>query len=248
MRGIRRFLRYYQSFVISGAVIFVTLISIFVGIIPGANRAIKILQSLQETIKTVDQLQQKTQVLESLDETTLEVQAKSALTAVPTDKSLGSIFSTIDGLTAREGVIVTSVSLDAIGSVATDSAKKSSSEEQKLGVTIIPFSIVVEGPLPNVRNVVDTAVKIRRLFRVRNFDLSIDSKTGTVRSTISMEAYYVPLPKFMTKPTERLDPLLADEEATMKRVELLPLLTPIGVPSNVVITPDSATTKDPFSP
>lgn len=249
MHTVRRFLRQYQSFVISGSVVFFSIIAFFVGLLPGIRMTKQVVSETQSLRKTVATLTEKRRVLADLDIATLTRYAQAAIAAVPADKSLGSLFSTIDALTAKEGVTVTGVSLGNVGGVASDSAKKLSQDEQKIGVSIIPFSVTVEGPIDRVRNVVDQAVKIRRFFRVRSFDLVFDTKTSTTKSTLSMDAYYVPDPKVISKVTDPLTPLSTEEMALLDTVSLFPLLTyDTLVASGSANIPTVPVTVDPFAP
>lgn len=251
MRELRRFLRLYQSLVVSGVIILFCSIALIVGLIPGVKKSIALFQETQSLRSVIKVLQEKERILEGLDVTELATYARSAITAVPADKSLGSLFSTIDALTAREGVVVTAISLGSVGSIATESAKKLSVEEQKIGVNIIPFTIIVDGPMNQVRNVVDSAVKIRRFFRVRNFSLSFDLKTGRTNSTLAMEAYYIPDPQFMGKVTDPLTGLTEEEMGVLDAVSQIPLLTPeepVSGIENVSPVQTSPVTLDPFSP
>lgn len=249
MRLIRRIIRLYQSFIISGVIILFCLIALIIGIIPGFKKILSMVGGLYEQTKTVQLWQEKINILNALDTQLLNSYATAAISAVPADKSLGTIFSTIDGLTIQEGVEVTGISLSSIGSVATEAAQKLSAEEQKIGVNIVPFSIIVVGPIEQVRNVVEKAVKIRRLFRIRNFDLSFDNKSGMTKSTIQMDAYYVPLPKSLGKISDSLKPLSDDEIQIIDKISALPLVTreePVSTESMQIQTGPRST--DPFSP
>lgn len=248
MRAIRRFLRMYQSFVISGTVILFCCIAFFVGVLPGAKTTVAMFGEMQGLRTTVKTLQTKKQVLDDLDPAMLTSYAAAAISAVPADKSLGSLFSTVDALTAREGVTVTGVSLGHVGSVATESATTLTADEQKIGVNIVPFTIIIEGSIDRVRNVVDQAVKIRRFFRVRSFDLTFDNKTGVTKSTLSMDAYYVPDPKQLSKMTDPLTTITSDEMEILDKVASFPLLTPETSSSGSASLQTTPLTVDPFSP
>ncbi len=249
MRTLRRFIRQYQSFVLSGTLILFCLIAFFVGLLPGIKKTVQLVLETQTLRKVVTTLTEKQRVLNELDMTMLTQYAAAALSAVPADKSLGSLFSTVDALTAKESVTVTAISLGSVGAVASDSAKKLSADEQKIGANIIPFSIVIEGPIDRVRNVVDEAVKIRRFFRVRSFDLSFDTKTGSTKSTLSMDAYYVSDPKTLSKVTDPLSSLTPSETDILDTVVSFPLLTQessLGSGSAVLQT--VPVTENPFAP
>lgn len=234
----------YQSFVISGAILLLFLIALFVGIIPGIYKVIDLFSENVATGKIIKTLQNKGQVLESLDSQTLYMQSSAAISAIPADKSLGTIFSTIDALVSRENAVVTSVSLGQVGSVATESAKT----VVKDGVSTIPFTIVVEGSIDKIRNILDGAVKIRRFFRVTNFDLRIDPKNGVSTSTLTMESYYAPITKSSTKPTDALTSMTSEENAVLDQVSAIPLLTPQGVSTGTDATSPENVPLDPFSP
>lgn len=249
MRLIRRIIRLYQSFIISGVIILFCLIAVFIGIIPGSQIIFGMVRGVYEQTKTVQLLKEKINILNALDTELLQSYATAAISAVPADKSLGTIFSTIDGLTSQEGVAVGGISLSSVGSVATEAAQKLSKDEEKIGVNIVPFSIIIVGPIEQVRNVVEKAVKIRRLFRIRNFDLSFDNTSGTTKSTIQMDAYYVPLPKSLGKIRDSLKPLSDDEIQIINKISALPLVTreaPVSTGSAQMQT--GPRSMDPFSP
>lgn len=239
----------YQSFVVSGSIVLFCLVAVFAVLVPAVKMTFRLIQETQTLRKTVQTLENKERILNELDVDMLTAYAKAALSAVPADKSLGSLFSTVDALTAREGVTVTAVSLGAVGSVATESATRFSADEQKIGVNIVPFSIVIEGAVDRVRNVVDAAVKIRRFFRVRSFDLGFDAKTGVTKSTLAMDAYYVPDPKLLGKVTDPLTTLTAEEMEVLDKVMSFPLLTAeTSVGSGSANIPTVPLTADPFLP
>lgn len=249
MRIVRRFLRFYQSLFVSGAIVMVSVLALFVGTIPAVRNVTKMVSTMRSLNKEIIVMRGKDRVLRELDSDTVEQYARAAVSAVPTDKSLGTIFSVIDELTAQEGVTVTTVSLGSVGSVATESAKGTSLEEQKMGARLVPFSLVIEGPIEKVRNVVDRAVKIRRLFRVINFSLAFDEKTNITRSTLTMNAYYVGIPKMTNQITTPIQPLTDEEIQVLDTIASLPLLTQdISVSSASAQTSGVPVTADPFSP
>ena len=247
MRLVRRFIRLYQSFIISGAVVVFFLTVLFVGLIPGIQKVVDLFTENVATGKIIKTLQNKQQVLEALDAQQLYTLSAAAVSAIPTDKSLGSIFSTVDVLVSRQGATVTSVSLGQVGSVATDSAKIA----LKNGVSTVPFSIIVSGSIDQLRNVLDTAVKIRRFFRVTNFDLQIDQKTGESTSTLTMEAYYAPVAKSTATVTDTLTGLSNDEISILNQVTGMPLLTPVsafGTNDATAVPQTTPSTTNPFAP
>lgn len=245
----KRFIRTYQNLIISGGIVLFSFIAVFAGIVPGIRKVQELVGKMAALNKEVTGLREKDRILQDLDVDALREYAIAAVSAVPAEKSLGTLFSTVDGLTAKESVAVTSVSLGSVGSIATESANILSADEQKTGAKIIPFSLVVEGEIEKVRNVLDSAVKIRRLFRVLNFSLSFDEKSGFTRSTLSMNSYYVGDPQMKNEATTPIKALTDEELNILDKVTAMPLLTADTtlIPGSGVL-PTEPVTPDPFTP
>lgn len=192
-RYIRRFLRLYEGFVISGAIILFGLIAVVFAVIPAIRSTVDLYEKIGVIQKEVDALSGKLALLQSMDEESLRGQLVVLLSAIPQDKSVPTIFGTVDGLVAKAGVRITDMTIANPGSIATASATKSSASLKVKGVPFLPLSLEVAGSYDQIQEFFSLINQVRRLFTVENFDLSVPS-VGETHARIAMGAYYQPLP------------------------------------------------------
>jgi Tfp pilus assembly protein PilO len=243
----RKFIKKYQQIIISVAILLVCIGSIIFGIIPAIGKLLALWET-NATLTTKNQaLRLKASVLASLDEETQRQNLNALIAAVPPDKSLPSIFSTIDGLSVNTGVAVTDFILTGAGSLATESARKQSGEEQKLGSNLLPFSVSIIGSYEQIRNFLESAVAVRRFFRVRQFELSFTGSSD-LTATLGMDAYYASLPTHLGQIEQRLDLLTLKEEEVIAKVSTLPLLAQEVVISAAELSSQPAGKDNPFAP
>jgi len=95
-----------------------------VGIVPLGGKAIDENNELPALSSEVAGLKNKTSVLQTIDENEMRSDMQTLLSAVPSDKSLSTLLSTVDGLAAATGVSVDTISLERPGSLATASARR----------------------------------------------------------------------------------------------------------------------------
>ena len=240
IRYIRKFLRPYQEFILSAGLLAVSAIVIIFGIAPGVGKVYDVWTQLQKEQQEVAALRVKSQFLASLDETTLFNQLSTLTAAIPVDKSVPTILSTIDGVSAKTGSIFSSLQLAAPGSLATEAAKRQTTEEAALGSYLMPFTLNMEGTYAKLRDTLSTLTSSRRLLRIKNFTISFQGDVG--RALLNMDTMYAPLPKAVTGKT--LVPLTAGENAILTTVGALPLLSTSGTFTGL----PSGTRSDPFSP
>lgn len=218
MRYLRRFLRIYQGFVVSGTILLFAAVALMFAVLPGIRATKELYGSLKRTEKETETLSKKLRFLEGLSEDDLRSQLVTLLSAVPQDKSVPTIFSTVEGLTNQSGVSIVDVTLTSPGSLATTAATRQSTEEKKIGVSTLPFALTVSGTYDQIRAFVGDINKVRRLFDVTSFELSIGD-TGTTQVKFSLTASYRPLP---TKVDSVQTPVAA---LTQKEGEVLAKIT-----------------------
>lgn len=192
-RYIRRFLRLYEGFVISGVIILFGIMAVVFAVIPGIRTTVGLYGKVGVIQKEVDALSGKLALLRSLDEESLRGQLTVLLSVIPQEKSVPTIFGTVDGLVAEAGVQITDMTITSPGSIATGSATKSTSSTKVKGLSYLPFSLGVAGSYDQVQGFFGIVNTVRRLFTVENFDLTI-TKTGETNARIAMGAYYQPIP------------------------------------------------------
>ncbi len=219
----------------------VVAILIIFGIFPGARRAYELYNKLGEERQEVADLQARVNLLASFDEAVLFEQLSTLTSAIPVDKSIPTILSTVDGVSAKTGSVFASMQLASPGSIATEAARRQTSEEAALGSFLLPFTLTVEGDYSKLRDTLDVLVTSRRLLRIKNFTLSF-SKTGQGRAVVSMDTLYAPLSK-ISPSGRKVTPLTQKETEFLTRVANIPLLaTPLAIGATFEPRPD------PFSP
>jgi Tfp pilus assembly protein PilO len=245
--SLKKFIKTYQQIITSVVILLICAGSIIFGIVPAVRKLID-MRETNALLTTKNQgLRLKASVLASLDEEVQKINLNSLIAAVPPDKSLPSIFSTIDGLSANTGVSVSNFVLMSAGSLATESARKQSGEEQKLGSNLLPFSVSIKGSYQQIRNFLESAVAVRRFFRVRQFDLTFTGP-AVLTATLGMDAYYAPFPTQLGLIEQRLDLLTPKEEEVIGKVSTLPLLAQEVVISAAELSSQPTGKENPFAP
>lgn len=217
MRYIRRFLRLYQGFVLSGAILFFGTIAGVLAVIPGVRATVDLYGSVGELGKETEVLSGKLSFLQATNEETLRGQLLTLLSAIPQGKSVQTIFSTVEGLAVRSGVAIVDVTINNPGSLATGSAAKVSASGKAMGVSLLPFSVTTSGTYNQIREFFGSINQVRRLFDVENFDLSL-SPDGATQARLSLNAYYQPLGANIGGIQTPLLPLTQREEEIVARL------------------------------
>lgn len=242
-RYIRRFLRLYEGFVISGVIILFGIMAVVFAVIPGIRTTVDLYGKVGVIQRQVDALSGKLALLRSLDEESLRGQLAVLLSVIPQEKSVPTIFGTVDGLVTEAGVQITDMTITSPGSIATGSATKSTSSTKVKGLPYLPFSLSVAGSYDQIQGFFGIVNKVRRLFTVENFDLTI-TKTGETNARIAMGAYYQPLP---TKLGEVETPIQNFSPAELATLEKLSTYQNFSQSSGSELTPVTSTMKrDPF--
>ena len=251
MQQIKKILHTYQTLVISTVIIVLCGVGFLWGIIPLIHKTIDVNAEQKIHAEAVDVLKQKITVLQSINEDEIRGNLQTLLSAIPSDKSLATLFSTLDGLSTQTGISIEDVSLARPGSLATASATRLTVAERAIGSNILPLSIHVSGTFDHIQNFLTTSINIRRLFRVQSFDISF-LQNGTpsaslLTATIVMEAFYSPIPSSIGAVNQPLPELTPSDIDTISKVAAMKLLTP-AASSPVFPNGSSGGVKpDPFS-
>jgi hypothetical protein len=223
MNDIQKIFRQYQHLSLSVIMIVLAIAGIFLGIIPGIQRIIDIRARSVELTKSIQLLRTKINILESKDEATYKDQLTQLVAAVPGDKSPQTLFATLDGLGAQSGVVLTDFALSALGSISTGSGSKRTPDEQKIGSSLVPFSVTVRGTYDQIHLYLSQVNQVRRFFRVRNFAISFaDASDISVR--MGMDAFYAPMLTMLTTVESPLEPLSAQDEDLIQKITQMPFL------------------------
>lgn len=239
----------YQGLIVSIGILIVCGLGVLLGVVPLIQKTIELNTQNHSLSAEVDLLNNKVSVLQSIDENAMRSDLQTLLSAVPSDKSLGTLLGTLDGLTGKTGVSSGDFSLPKLGSLATESAKRLSADEQAVGSNILPFTISLTGTLDQMRGFLATSISVRRLFRVRTFDVSFlksGTESGTmVSANVAMDTFYSPLPSAIGSVREPLTALTSDDSDLIAKVNAMQLL----VTTAATLPPPTggAGKPDPFS-
>ena len=249
MNNVRRFLKTYEALLGWGALAVVAVLGLLLGVIPAARTVFTVFKDTRTLREEIERLSVKSQTLSSYTTEALGDVVRELASAAPSDKSVGTLFGTVDGVAKRTNVSITGLNLESVGSVASGSSKSkpsSKSEESKTGAKVLSATVAVEGNLDNVRSFLDTIVKVRRLILVKNFELGTSEKTGLLTARINLESYYIPSPTTIGKASDTIDPFSAQELALVEK-----LISYSVVFETVSLTGESGSSPanpDPFSP
>ncbi len=229
-----KILRQYRDLIISIGVILVSLLGLVVGVVPLVQKTIALNKEYRALSQEVDVLRNKVSVLQSIDESAMKKDLQELLYAVPSDKSLSTLLGTIDSLTAKTGVSAGNFSLSKLGSLATSSAQRLTTDEKTVGSNIVPFTMNISGTLDQIRGFLATSISVRRLFRIRSFAVSFvrtdTESTGSAIMTsahMAMDAFYSPLPTSIGSIGQQLSDLSGEEKDLVSKVAGIPLLVPL---------------------
>lgn len=240
-------IRPYRPLIVSGAILIVCAIGLFAAVAPLAKKTIDLVQEVGPLGEEVASLKEKEQALLVLDAATLQEQLSVLLSAVPQEKSIPTLFSMVEGVAGESGVSIEDMGLSSPGSIATASAVKQTSEEQKLGSGLLPFTLSISGGIEQTRTFLDMSSSVRRLARIRTFSLTV-REDGTARTSLDIDAFWLPFPAAIGKVSQRISALSPEQEQVIADMRALPLFAPsVGIPLNVAI-PEGPVKSDPFAP
>jgi Tfp pilus assembly protein PilO len=239
MQSSSKFIRKYKELIISVSMILISIFGTIFAIVPVVQKVISIRENSIEISKSIQVLRTKINILESKDVNTYRDQFSQLLSAVPGDKSLPTVFTTLDALSAQSGVTLTEFSLGKIGSIASDSGTIASPEEKLIGSNLLPFTITVNGSYDQIYAFLSQVNNVRRFFRVKNFAISF-ADTSDISVHVGMDAFYAPVLTAIGAVESPLDPLSQQEEALIVNISQMPYLSqiPMGQETGVKI-PDS---------
>lgn len=246
MASITKFRRTYQSLIISIGVIVFVVIGFLGGIYPASQKVIHLLEQKKALGEERDKLKKKLAILDSLDEQALRADLTTVIAAVPSDKSIPSLFQTVEGLASEAGVALDSISISAVGSVSTQSASGTSSLEKQIGSHLLPFISSLTGGFENIQQFITRVPSVRRLVRIRTFAMSFPKDQQPLNISFEMDAFYEPFPTSLGTQSSPIFEITPKEEQVISTLSQFPI---IGQGFYSLPTDASAVVKtNPFSP
>lgn len=244
MRQLRRLFKLYQSFIASGLLIILSIILVVAGVIPAAKKTWETISVISQLRREIAGLRGKSAILGSLDEEQLTGQLQALVAAVPVDKSVQTLFSTVDGLANEAGVVLTDMSVANVGGVASGSAG-AAVDSQKTGANTLGFTVLMQGELEQIVKLFLNSNYVRRLLRMKNFTFNLSS-AAKPEARVVMETFFAPLPKKTVDGD--LQPLTDQELVTYTDVSSLPTFAMDVTPQPVEAQSATTVKPDPFAP
>lgn len=226
MNEMRKLFYSYKNLIISGMLILLAIVGVIFIIWPATKRALEIRTDIGVLREKNKALNNKIAILDGVDEEMYTTLYAELLRAVPTDQSLTTLFSTIDGLGVASGVTVGNLTLSRGGSVASDSAAKQTSEEVKVGSTVLTFTVTITGTYEQLRDFFFRVTQVRRILRVRSFDFSL-SDPANISVQLLMDAFYSPYRTTLGSADTPIEPLTETDSQMISQVSSMPLV--VGV-------------------
>lgn len=245
MKEFFKTLKRYQAITISAVVLTVSVLALGFVVVPLGKKSYGLVTSLNRIQKEVTDLQNKASLLSSLDERVLHEQTLTALSAIPSDASIPSLFSGAEQMAIASGMHITDVTLSSVGAVSPQEPKKWSPEEKQVGSSIVSFIVTGEGSLEQLKNFFEVVAAVRRLVRVKSFSMTFN-QVGSATIRVDMETFYAPLPKTIGTVTAQLVPFSDKEEALLGKLGSFALSS--GVGGALAPTSGGAGKTNPFSP
>jgi|GEM_PF-3940719 len=193
-------------------------------------------------------LTEKAAFLQNQDLNKLKNDANLVNSAIPSEKDIPYILSSLNLLSREASVSVISVQTSP-GKISTESGvkslaktidQKSSSQTDKL-----LFNVVIEGPFEGIKYFLTKLASILPLQSVNSISFSRKGKGeevfGTVNATFSIATYYQLLPKYLGKTSDPIEKITPEEEkilstiSTFEKAQEVTGSVPVG-------------REDPFSP
>lgn len=246
MPPIDALLKKYKDVIISVVILLFCAVGFISGVIPATQKVRGLLDQTRQLSSKTQALRTKLTALNALDENTLRSQLNELISAVPSDKSLPTVFSTVEGIAGQAGVSITSMGIGGDSSLATPAASKRTAQEKQIGTRTIPFSVTIEGALPAIQQFITLAPQVRRLLRIRTFAITFPTSDLPVHIAVEMDAFYEPFPVTIGKTGSALPTLSESEVDIIAKVAKLPLA---NVSENSLPPPLIGQVKsNPFAP
>ncbi|OGG01836.1 hypothetical protein A2Z33_01120 [Candidatus Gottesmanbacteria bacterium RBG_16_52_11] len=217
MSSMRKTIRIYQGFFIPTVIYLVCTLVVFRGILPGIETVRKFYDDSNQIARDVEAIRQHVRVLQNLDETVLSSQVDTLVAAVPTGKNFPTMLSTIDTMASQVGASLIGLEIMTPGSIATGSALPPAKPDPQLSKNTIFVEANVNGTGEQVNAFLDLLVGVRRLLRVSQANVAYEPE-DIVKTSLTIEGFFAPLPEVLSKPTDKIEPLSAKHEELIARL------------------------------
>lgn len=203
-------------------------------LLPKINQILRTRQSLAQEKVRLSKLTQKVADLEGLDESELSLKANLLIRSLPAEKDVPQIFATLAGLSSQTGMTLESIKVSP-GELSTVSAQLKTK-----GPPLLTFKVSGRGTMEAMKSFFGQAASTIPVMKIS--DVSLTSAGGETTTDISLDTYFLALPKTLGPIETPLAKITSNEELLYQ--EIRGFTTPL----TEEILPSVTTGKeDPFS-
>lgn len=193
-------------------------------LLPKINQIIKTRQSLAQEKVRLSKLTQKIADLEGLDESELSVKANLLISSLPTEKDVPKIFATLKSLGLQTGVTLENVKVTP-GELSTISA-----QPKTKGPPALSFEVSAKGTMEAMKSFLGQATSTIPVMQIT--DVSLERAVGEATADISLDTYFLLLPKTLGALETPLAKITLNEELLYQEIaEFTTPLTEETLPS-----------------
>ena len=207
-----------------GAIIISVIIIVFV-IWPKFTQILQLRSDNEQLEKRVASLDAKAEKLASLDSGDLDIKLGVVEQLLPSDKGVFTLVTQIENTSRASGVLLNKIDLSP-GSLkdsgATKDASSSTGSTQGDLAPKIQLRILLTGDYRSFEQFLKNIFSISRVLAVKDLSLSSSAsssdQTTQVRASLTIDAYWQPLPKELNSIESNVEDLTIEESATLDQI------------------------------
>ena len=235
-----------------GGIVASLIVAVFI-VWPKVNEVMVLREANVELALKADALDAKIATLQSFDQAELEKQLSLSDKLLPSDKGMFTFLAQIETMRAQAGVLVNKVdvtagSLDgsgvesgAVGAAAAANSSKSPTSSLSENVEV---KLSLSSSYASLLQFLSTMYSASRVVAVDDVSLSSTSDTaGLIRSTLTVRAFWQPLPSDLGSVEDPVSELTSKEKELLDKVEVVAVAAP-----QIVVQPLTPGKADLFAP
>src|SRR3989339_450635 len=219
-----------------GAILISVIIIVFI-IWPKFTQILQLRSENEQLTKRVESLDSKVETLASLDSRGLDIKLGIAEQLLPSDKGVFTLITQIENTSRASGVLLNKIDL-APGSLkdagATKGAGSSTGSTQGDLAPKIQIRILLTGDYRSFELFLKNIFSVSRVMAVKDLSLSSSAssseQTTQVRASMTIDAYWQPLPKELNSIESQIEDLTSEESATLDQVLSTGFIAPPAIP------------------
>jgi len=233
------------SLLAPGGAIAVCILILFFIVWPKFTQILQLKTENQQLIERAEKLDVKAGKLAVLDKNELDTQLGIAEQILPSDKGVFSLVTQVERTAAVSGALLNRVEL-APGSInKSQSAKAPSSQGAATAETEVTpkmqLRISLSGDYKSVLQFLNTIFSISRVVTINDLSLSssgISGQSAQVRVSLTIDAYWLPLPNELSSIESPITELTPQELARLEQVRSTGFVVIPSIPSVSIGRPD----------